>query len=57
MRKCLDFAPIKVMNQQRVLNSMKRKFSCKNGDTLRSFRLHALIEWFNLEKGKLTWKI
>lgn len=45
------------MSQQRVLNSMKRKFNCKNGDTLRSFRLHALIEWFNLEKGKLTWKI
>lgn len=56
MRKRLDFVPIKVMLQQKVLDLMKTKLSREDGDTLLSFLLYALYESFDPETGKSVWK-
>lgn len=56
MRKRMDFVPIKMMLQQKVVELMKVKLGSEDGDSLLCLLLYAIYELLDPEVGKSVWK-
>lgn len=56
-KKRLDFVPIKIMLQQKVVELMKPKLCHNDGDSLLSLLLYSLFELMDPSTGNSAWKV